>query len=361
MLYLLFEIIIVGIITFFGIKYFIEIAPKWGLIDIPNNRSSHHKPMPRGAGIAFGSIFIITYSIFNIGFVQENILTFLAITLVFAIGIIDDFFNVESKTKFLVLVLASVMVYYDGFVIDNLGTYFGYTIPLGFLALPFTVFALTGFTNALNLIDGKDGLAASVSIAILLVHVYIGYHFDDMLILSSALILITVLAVFLIFNWYPAKVFMGDSGSLFIGFIISILTVQSLEYINVTTVLILAGLPILDTMVVMMRRKQRKLSIFSADKNHIHHILYNMKMDVKFTVVFLTRIQVTFSLIAIQIISGEEIFNILIFINLFLIFFTIFDPRARARARQNKALSDRLRERYKKIHKKSDKQIITKS
>ena len=352
MLYLLLEIIIVSVITFFTIKYFITLAPKWNLIDIPNNRSSHHKPMPRGAGIAFGSVFIIMYTIFNFGFVQDNLLAFLAIILVFITGIVDDFFSIESKTKFIALVIASVMVYYNGFVIDNLGTYFGYTIPLGFLALPFTVFALTGFTNALNLIDGKDGLAASVSIAILLVHVYIGYHFDDMLILSTALLLMTVLAVFLIFNWYPAKVFMGDSGSLFIGFVISILTVQSLEYINVTTVLILAGLPILDTMVVMMRRKQRKISIFTADKNHIHHILYNMKMDVKFTVVFLTRIQVTFSLIAIQIISGEEIFNILIFINLFLIFFAIFDPRARARAKQNRKLTQRLRERYNRIQAK---------
>ncbi len=352
MLYLLLEIIIVSVITFFTIKYFITLAPKWNLIDIPNNRSSHHKPMPRGAGIAFGSVFILMYTIFNFGFVQDNLLAFLAIILVFVTGIIDDFFSIKSKTKFIALVIASVMVYYNGFVIDNLGTYFGYTIPLGFLALPFTVFALTGFTNALNLIDGKDGLAASVSIAILLVHVYIGYHFNDMLILSTALLLMTVLAVFLIFNWYPAKVFMGDSGSLFIGFVISILTVQSLEYINVTTVLILAGLPILDTMVVMMRRKQRKISIFTADKNHIHHILYNMKMDVKFTVVFLTRIQVTFSLIAIQIISGEEIFNILIFINLFLIFFAIFDPRARARAKQNRKLTQRLRERYNRIQAK---------
>ena len=193
MLFLLFEMLTVSIVTFFGIRFFIEKAPKWNLLDIPNHRSSHKKPTPRGAGIVFGLIFLLFYSIFHFDFVQEHLLTFFAIILIFFIGIVDDIISVSSRAKFIILILASTFVYLDGFVIDNIGTYFGYTIPLGFLALPFTVFALTGFTNALNLIDGKDGLAASVSIAILLVHVYIGFHFDDMLILSSALMLISVL------------------------------------------------------------------------------------------------------------------------------------------------------------------------
>jgi UDP-GlcNAc:undecaprenyl-phosphate GlcNAc-1-phosphate transferase len=276
--------------------------------------------------------------------------------MVFGIGIIDDVISVSSKTKFIVLILASILAYFDGFVVDNLGTYFGYTIPLaGFIALPFTVFAITGFTNALNLIDGKDGLASSVSISILIVHVYIGYHYDDFLILSSALLLITVLGTFLIFNWYPAQVFMGDSGSLFIGFIIAMLSIHSLQYIDVTTVLFIAGLPILDTIIVMMRRRQRGISMFTPDKNHTHHILFDMKQNVEFTVIFLMRIQLAFSLIAIQILSGDDIFNILLFLNMFLLFFAIFDPRFKARGEEYKVLTDNHRDRYRNIHKEKGK------
>ena len=352
MLTLILHMAVVALITFFAIKLFIHYAPKLKLVDVPNHRSSHTKPTPRGAGIIFSFIFIVYYVWLNFDYIHHHYLTVLAMIFIFGVGLIDDLIEIKSKTKFLVLVLASTLVYFDGFVIDNLGTYFGYTISLGYLALPFTVFALTGFTNSLNLIDGKDGLAASVSIAILLVFLYIGFLYKDMLIFSSAMCLITVLGTFLVFNWNPAKVFMGDSGSLFVGFVISLLSVQSLQYIEVTTILMLAGLPLLDTMVVMMRRKQRGLSLLAADKNHIHHILYSMKQDVKFTVIFLTRIQVTFSLIAIQIISGSEIFNILLFINLFLIFFTIFDPRFKARSTKKYTPNGKVRDRYNNIYKK---------
>jgi len=346
MLALILHMAIVALITFFAIKLFIHFAPQLKLVDIPNHRSSHVTPTPRGAGIIFGFIFLVYYISLNFDYIQHHYLTILAMVFVFGVGLIDDLLDIKSKTKFFVLVVASTLVYFDGFVIDNLGTYFGYTIPLGYLALPFTVFALTGFTNSLNLIDGKDGLAASVAIAILLVFLYIGFLYKDMLIFSSAMCLITVLGTFLVFNWNPAKVFMGDSGSLFVGFMISLLSVQSLQYIEVTTILILAGLPLLDTMVVMMRRKQRGISLLAADKNHIHHILYAMKLDVKFTVIFLTRIQIAFSLIAIQIISGSEIFNLLLFINLFLIFFAIFDPRFKARDKKKNIPNNLLRARY---------------
>ncbi|KAB7881993.1 hypothetical protein GA417_13805, partial [Poseidonibacter ostreae] len=144
-----------------------------------------------------------------------------------------------------------------------------------YFVLPFTMFALAGFTNALNLIDGLDGLAGSVSIIILSTFLYIGYINQDQLIIILTSTTITALCAFMLFNWNPASIFMGDSGSLFLGFIISLVAVISIQYIHPITILYLAAIPILDTIVVSIRRIRKGLYPFSPDKTHIHHILLN--------------------------------------------------------------------------------------
>lgn len=137
-------------------------------------------------------------------------------------------------------------------------------------------------------------------------------------------------------NWNPAKVFMGDTGSLFLGFIIAFLSIKALNYITPTSILFLAAIPIIDTMVVFRRRLQRKISPFTADKNHMHHILYNAKRNIKFTVGTLIMMQAAFSLIFLQVINSNDILNIILFVLLYLIFFNLFDPRARRRHDKDK-------------------------
>jgi UDP-GlcNAc:undecaprenyl-phosphate GlcNAc-1-phosphate transferase len=198
---------------------------------------------------------------------------------------------------------------------------------LGYFALPFTIFAVVGATNALNLSDGLDGLAGSLSVVMLACLLFIGITYNDDILICLPLLLMAPLLAFLKFNWHPAKVFMGDSGSLFLGFTIALLCIYALKYINPSSVLFLMAIPILDTLMVMKRRKQRKQSMLVADKNHLHHILLSFKKNKTFTVKSLIKLQIAFGLIFIQVYDKSDLINLILFIILFFTFFNLFDPR----------------------------------
>ena len=167
--------------TYYLLKLFISIAPKFGLVDIPNHRSSHSRPIVRGAGFVFGLIFLIGVCLFSYLSSDTSGYSYIliALILVYLTGIYDDINDIHSKLKFLSIIVAAIIAYYDGFVILSLGNYFGFELTLGYLSLPFTIFAIVGFTNALNLTDGLDGLAGSISIVILSGLLYIGIAHDD--------------------------------------------------------------------------------------------------------------------------------------------------------------------------------------
>jgi UDP-GlcNAc:undecaprenyl-phosphate GlcNAc-1-phosphate transferase len=263
---------------------------------------------------------------------------------IYICGIVDDIYTISSKQKFAFIIVASVIVFFNGYQITNIGTFFTIPLNIGFLALPFTVFAIVGFTNALNLSDGLDGLAGSISIIILSAIFIIGFIYDDNTLIVWSALLISVVSAFLFLNWHPAKVFMGDSGSLLLGFVIAILSIKALNYINPISVLFLAALPIIDTLVVFRRRMQRGMSPFSPDKNHLHHILNNIKQDKAFTVRMLITIQLVFSCMFLQLHRQDDGLNLVVFFLLFFIFFNLFDPRAKRRAKDA-----RLRKKYQKI------------
>lgn len=325
--------LVLFLLSFIFLRLIIKNASKLGLVDIPNERSSHKEITPRGAGIGFGFAFFISVLIFDITIFLEYWLLFLAIFLVFVIGILDDHKDTTPKAKFYVIFFATFLLFLQDISIFSLGKYFGFEISLWYFALPFTMFALAGFTNALNLIDGIDGLAATISIVILSTFYYIGFINNDMQIkLLSSLTIVSLLA-FLYFNWNPAKIFMGDSGSLFLGFIISVVAVLSLKYIHPIAVFYLAAVPIVDTIVVMVRRIRKGLSPFSPDKTHIHHILLNFFAHrVKKTVFFLALMQLLFSLVGLFLaLNSKEIGEgigslvaLISFVGITLLFYMIF-------------------------------------
>jgi UDP-GlcNAc:undecaprenyl-phosphate GlcNAc-1-phosphate transferase len=335
--------LVLFIVTYLSIRLFITLSPKLGLVDIPNERSSHKKITPRGAGLVFGFAFLISVLIFNYSNFSEIKYTLLAIAIIYICGIVDDIYTISSKQKFSFIIVAAVIVFFNGYQITNIGTFFNIPISIGFLALPFTVFAIVGFTNALNLSDGLDGLAGSLALIILCALCAVGYIHDDTILLTWSAFLIAAVCAFLILNWYPAKVFMGDSGSLLLGFMISILSIKALDYVNPISILFLTALPIIDTMVVFRRRMQRGKSPFAPDKNHLHHILNNIKQDKAFTVRMLITIQLGFSCIFLQINQKDDVINLIVFILLFLIFFNLFDPRMKRRPE-----NARIRKRYQK-------------
>ena len=277
-------------------------APKIGLMDIPNGRSTHCSIVPRGAGIGFYLAVAIVLPLFHFDYILNHLWIFLAIFLVFIVGVLDDHHDTSPNTKFIVLIVSTVLLSFDAVIINDLGIFFGIHITLGWLALPFTVFAVVGFTNALNLIDGLDGLAATVSIVILGTFFIVGYKNDDlfMMLLSGAFI--SSLLAFLIFNWNPASIFMGDSGSLTLGFVISVLAIKSLAYMPTVSILFIAAIPLFDTLIVMIRRKLNGRSAFSADRCHLHHILRHFfAEDTKRTVLFLGVLQAIYSITGLQL------------------------------------------------------------
>jgi UDP-GlcNAc:undecaprenyl-phosphate GlcNAc-1-phosphate transferase len=296
------EFSLIFLISLIFIRVVRNNADKLGLVDIPNDRSTHVKHTPSGAGIGFYLAVALVLPIFYFDLILSNIWTFIAILLVYIVGVLDDHRDTSPNTKFFVIMFSTVLLYFDNIVIDDLGVFFGFELSLGWFALPFTLFAVVGFTNALNLIDGLDGLAATVSIVILGSFFVVGYTHDDLFMMLIAGAFISALLGFLVFNWHPASIFMGDSGSLTLGFVISMLAIKSLDYLPTVSILFIAAIPILDTLVVMVRRKMNGRSMFSADRCHIHHILRHFfAEDTRKTVLFLGVFQVIYSLTGLQL------------------------------------------------------------
>ncbi|MDM5262621.1 MraY family glycosyltransferase [Sulfurovum sp. XTW-4] len=277
-------------------------AAEMGLIDVPNERSTHRNHTPRGAGIGFYLAIALVLPIFYFDVILSYASTCIAVLLVFIVGLLDDHRDTSPNTKFLIIIVSTVLLYFDNIVIDHLGVFFGFELSLGWFALPFTIFAVVGFTNAMNLIDGLDGLAATVSMVILGSFFVVGYTYDDLFMMMMSGAFISALLGFLVFNWHPASIFMGDSGSLTLGFVISLLAIKSLAYLPTVSILFIAAIPILDTLVVMMRRKIKARSMFSADRCHIHHILRHFfAEDTRNTVLFLGVFQAIYSLTGLQL------------------------------------------------------------
>lgn len=286
----------------------IKINTKIGILDFPNERSSHVKAVPRSGGIGFITAFLLSFVLFESMIVLEHLWLFASIFLVFITGVYDDYVGLKPKGKFLAIAFAVCMLYMENIYIDSLGIYFGVELKLFYFALPFTMFAVVGFTNALNLIDGLDGLASSVSIAIFVSFLYIGLVFNDKTIFLISFFALSVLSAYLIFNWAPARVFMGDSGSLTLGFIICVVAILSLKYIHPVTILYLCAIPIIDTLVVMIRRISIGVSPFRADKTHIHHILHRFFLSTQKSVIFLFLVQLLFCFLGYVVARHIELY-----------------------------------------------------
>jgi UDP-GlcNAc:undecaprenyl-phosphate GlcNAc-1-phosphate transferase len=313
-------------------------GPAFGFVDTPNGRSAHQRSMPISAGIGIYLAAAAGVLLFDTGLVLEHALSLLAILLVFVVGVLDDHRDASPRTKFVVIAVATLLMVFDGIEIQSLGTLFGLTITLGWLSLPFTLFAVAGYTNALNLIDGLDGLAGSLSLIILAALFSVGYSYDDHLMMMLSGTFMAALAAFLLFNWHPAKIFMGDSGSLVLGFVISLLAVRATAYIHPVSVLFLVSLPVFDTLIVMIRRKASGRSIFMADKTHIHHILFNFfEGDTKRTVIFLSIMQIIYALTALEVTAeSSETVILMLFVLNTIVLYLIFSEMLKRQRRMGK-------------------------
>lgn len=260
-----------------------------GLVDVPNARSSHETPTPLVGGVAIYLAFTLVYMILawigRLPIDREIQSFFLAGFLLIAVGVIDDFLPLSPLVRFGAQIIASLlMIYGANIVVTDFGaiTFAGDVVYLGWLSVPFTVFATLGVINALNMCDGLDGLSGSLTL-ISLVGLMIAASISGA---SLNGVLLTLLAAcvfgFLIFNLRifrrkRASIFMGDAGSMFLGFALTWFVIslsQGMDRaITPASALWFVMLPIFDTVAMMFRRTIRRRSPFSADKEHIHHVL----------------------------------------------------------------------------------------
>ena len=295
-------------ISFVLVFLVIKLNTRMGILDFPNERSSHVKAIPKSGGVGFVTAFFLSFILFERTLIMDHPWLFASIFIIFAVGVYDDYIGIKPLGKFLAIAICVFFLSLENISINSLGLYLGTEINLFYLSLPFTFFAVAGFTNALNLIDGLDGLAATITIAILATFLYIGIVFHDKTIFALCLFTLLVLSAYLLFNWSPAKLFMGDSGSLTLGFIICIVAILSLKYIHPVTILYLSAIPIIDTLVVMIRRINMGFSPFLADKTHIHHILHHFFGSTQKTVIFLFLVQLLFCFLGYVVARHIELY-----------------------------------------------------
>lgn len=259
----------------------IFLAPKVGAVDIPkDNRRMHDKPMPRFGGFAIfvGTMTAIAVFLAPGNQQMEGILAGGA--LMYALGLIDDIKGLQAKVKFFGQVAIACIVFAFGVRINFMAGFFSPTAELTFFsglsAFVLTVVWIVGITNTINLIDGLDGLAAGVAMIASFSIAYAAYISFGMGTGTLSMLALAGGALgFLPFNFHPAKIFMGDSGSLFLGFMLAALSIEgatkSATIVATIVPALVLGVPIFDTAFAILRRMVNKKPIMEADKGHLHH------------------------------------------------------------------------------------------
>ncbi|MBN2531053.1 MAG: undecaprenyl/decaprenyl-phosphate alpha-N-acetylglucosaminyl 1-phosphate transferase [Deltaproteobacteria bacterium] len=296
-----------------------KIATKVGAVDKPGTRRINTTVIPRLGGIAilFGFLApILGIMLFTNPLTEAfkndtlRIISLFSGSIAIAtLGAIDDIRNVRAIHKLLVQLIIAISAYFGGFQINLVSLPFVGLLHMGIFALPVTVLWIVGIINAVNLIDGLDGLAAGVSFFVCIVNFTIGLLSGNALVALYAAALGGALIGFLIFNFNPATIFMGDTGSMLIGFILattSLMGVKGGTAVALLVPILAMGVPIFDTLIAIARRFVAKRPIFLADKGHFHHRLLEMGLTHKKSVLIIYGISILFTATAIAIYLGRE-------------------------------------------------------
>lgn len=307
--------VIALVISFLLTPYIKKLAFKIGAVDKPDARKVHTKVMPRLGGFAiFIAFMVAVFCTVEITKDLEGML--LGACIIVVVGILDDKYQLPAKIKLLgQIAAASVLVFFD-IRIEWLNNPFGGYFYLHYLSIPFTIFWIVSFTNVVNLMDGLDGLAAGVSaiasVTIILVALQEG--FSTVAILTAALA--GAIIGFIRYNFNPASIFMGDTGSMFIGYTLAAISifgaVKSAATIALVVPAIALGLPILDTAFAIIRRKLNGKPIFKPDKGHLHHRLLAMGLSQKQVVLIMYLISAILGLSAIFLSEIGGVYSVIL-------------------------------------------------
>ena len=324
------EILELAGVPFIFVVIFIPIVKKIAIhvnaLDIPNERKVHKNAMPRLGGLGIYAGFLVGYMLFcEQSALMNSVL--IASFLVVMIGFVDDIKPLPALPKFIGQFIAALIVtLYGGLTVSYI-TAFNMTINFGILTYPISIFIILGCINCINLIDGLDGLAGGISsiyfLTIGVVSIIMktfGLNFDLTFIMLGACL------GFLLYNFNPASIFMGDSGSMFLGLIIGVIAMLGFKNVTITSLIIpllLLAIPILDTIFAIIRRKLKHVSISKPDKCHIHHQLLRRNISHRNVVLIIYGVDILFALASLVYLFKNAILGIIIY-SILLIIIVIF-------------------------------------
>ena len=289
-------------------------AYKIGAIDVlKDNRRMHKKPVPRLGGLAIFLGFIVSMLLFvKVDHQLQGIL--LGASIIVVLGVVDDMSPLRAYFKFCVQIFAALVAVFHGVVIQTLSNPNVFAESpywdLGWLSIPITVLWIVGITNAVNLIDGLDGLACGVSTisAISMLVIALLVSESDVALVMAALV--GACLGFMPYNKNPAKMFMGDTGSTFLGYILATISIQGLfkyyAIVSFAVPFLILGLPMFDTLFAIIRRLAHGQNPMAPDRGHIHHRLIDMGLNQKQAVATLYVISAILGLSAVVLTTGGE-------------------------------------------------------
>jgi len=312
----------------------IKLSLKLNIFDHPNQRKIHPKPISNIGGLGIFVAFFISFLLFfclkRFEFPSTiNIPLYItAFSLSFILGFLDDIFHIRARYKLIAQIIIAFIASLSGLLIVQFSFFNLITIKFGYFSYFLSIIWIIMFMNAINLIDGMDGLASGIlilaSIFIFSISIIIKNDFVSFL----SIVLFGSIAGFYIFNFPPAKIFMGDGGAYFLGFIFSTFGLMGIKKSSIAVLLIipliLLMIPILDILQVIFRRIKEQKNIFIADKSHIHHRLLSIGFSTR-SILFITyMITIILGVFSVLIVLLPKEYAFLIFVLIFLIMFFSF-------------------------------------
>ena len=254
----------------------IRFSKRFNFYDSPNHRKHHKAPIPLLGGVAIYIGFIVPILIL-VPLTQQTLSILVGATLILLLGIVDDLMGLSAIKKLMVQLLIALFTVRSGLVVHFISNPLGELVQLEWLSMPLTALWIVGVINALNLIDGVDGLASGITAISSGMLAIIAYQTGQVHVAMIILILMGACSGFLFFNFAPAKIFLGDSGSMLLGYVLATTSILGVMKTTITLSLLLPflllGIPITDTLFSIFRRFKNKQAIFQADMGHLHHRL----------------------------------------------------------------------------------------
>lgn len=294
-----------------------------GALDYPNERKVHKKPMPVMGGLMIYLGFLFGYMLFAPQSTQM-LAILIASFIVVITGILDVIKPLRAREKLVGQVVAALIIVFYGKILLNDISFFGYYFDFGWLAYPITIVFIVAVMNCINLIDGLDGLADGISMIFFITIGVLAFIMHNLgsLEITIAFIMIGACLGFLIFNFNPAKIFMGEIGSMFLGFMIAVVCLLGFKAVTLTSLVVpmlILAIPILDTLFAILRRIIHHKPIYEADRQHLHHQLLNKKFSQKTTVLIIYAVSILFSSVSVFYVLKDRKIGAIIYIILLLL------------------------------------------